>query len=176
MMRTYVRALEQPDAGGRRAATAARLPRRGRRAPLRGSGGVGDQLLRGPRQVGSEPRTGQVTCALRLDYQPLLGLRARLCLLLCPSNTQVFGLQRGAGLRAGDRREGERTRGAEGGVGEALVERRARGTGDEHRSVSVGGGEIQTDAGHLGGDARLRPSMFGADQVTTSTAVFTAYA
>ncbi len=51
-----------------------------------------------------------------------------------------------------------------------VMERGARGTGDEHRSVPVGGGEIPADGGHLGGDEGLRESVFGADEVPAVTA------
>ena len=59
------------------------------------------------------------------------------------------------GLRARDRREGQRARGAAGGAGAAVVEGRAHRDGDEHRPVPVGRGALQADARDLGGDAGL---------------------
>ena len=47
---------------------------------------------------------------------------------------------------------------------------RARGTRHEHRSVSVGRGTLQADAGDLGGDARRGESMLGAHEVSASPA------
>ena len=54
-MRTYVRALEQPDPRRRRAAPPAGLSRRGRGAALRCARGARHALLRGPRPLGAQP-------------------------------------------------------------------------------------------------------------------------
>ena len=62
----------------------------------------------------------------------------------------------GRDFEQGDRRQGQRARGAAGGAGAAVVEGRARRAGDEHRPVPVGRGPLQADARDLGGDAGLR--------------------
>ena len=50
-------------------------------------------------------------------------------------------------------------------LGRRSLEGRARGARHQHRPVSVGRGSLPADAGDLGGDARLRQSVLGADQV-----------
>ena len=55
-MRTCVRALGQPEDRRGRADPPARLPRRGRRPPLRRARGPRHPLLRGPREVRPQPR------------------------------------------------------------------------------------------------------------------------
>ena len=76
--------------------------------------------------------------------------------LLRPSDARVPGSQRGAGLRARDRRQGQRARGAAGRAGAAVVGRGARRAGHEHRPVPVGRGALQAHARDLGGDAGLQ--------------------
>ena len=92
----------------------------------------------------SAPSRRSTTCparsrhAVRVDGQPVPRLHARLRVLLRPSDARVPGPERGAGLRARDRRQGQRARGAAGGARAAVVARRARRAGHEHRPVSVG--------------------------------------
>ena len=76
----------------------------------------------------------------------------------------------GPGLRARDRGQGQRAGAAAGGAGAAVVDARARGARHEHRSVPVGRGALQADAGDLGGDARCGQSVLGADQVSAAAA------
>ena len=70
--------------------------------------------------------------------------------LLRPPDPQVPRLRRRAGLRARDRRQGQRARGAAGRAGAAVVEGRARRAGDEHRPVPVGRGALQAHAAGSG--------------------------
>ena len=51
-----------------------------------------------------------------------------------------------------------------------LVERRARGAWHEHRPLSVGRGALPADGGHLGGAARRRQPVLGADEVAAAAA------
>ncbi len=51
------------------------------------------------------------------------------------------------------------------GPGEAVVGRGSRRARHQHRPVPVGRGALQADAGDLGGDARLRQPLLGADEV-----------
>ena len=47
---------------------------------------------------------------------------------------------------------------------------RARRAGDEHRPVPVGRGPLPADGGHLGGAARRRQPLLGADEVAAAAA------
>src|SRR4029077_5147053 len=123
-MRTYVRALEQPDARCRGATTAARLSRRGRRTALRRSRGARDTFLRGPRALDPQPGARSLADAVPLDDQSLQGLQPCVLLLLRPSDAHLPGLRRGPRLRAGDRRQGQRARAAARGARTAVVEAR----------------------------------------------------
>ena len=75
-----------------------------------------------------------------------------------------------AGLRARDRREGQRAGGAAGRAGAAVVGGRARRAGHEHRPVPVGRGPLQADARHLGGAARLRQPVLDPHEVAAGAA------
>ena len=126
-VRTYVRALEQPEhRDGRAAARLPGLPRRGRRAPFRRARRRSDPVLRGAGQVDPQPRARGVADAVPLDDQPVPRLHARLHLLLRPPHPHVPGLRRRPRLRARDRGQGQRAGAAAGRAGAAVVEGRAR--------------------------------------------------
>ena len=96
--------------------------------------------------------------------------RSRQPQLLRSPHPHLPRLRRRPRLRARDRREGQRAGGAAHRAGAAVVEGRARGARDEHRSVPVGRGPLQADAGHLGGVPRLRQPLLGAHQVAAAAA------
>src|SRR5829696_2344695 len=89
-------------------------------------------------------------------------------LLFCSSESYLFELRRRAGLRAQDRREGERARGAAAGAAAQELDRGACGDGHQYRSVSAVRGEVPADAGSDGGAAGLRQPVLGADQVAVA--------
>ena len=127
-MRTYVRALGIAGHDPRRRGPPPGHGRAGH-PPLQRAGSAGHALPRDPHQVGPEPRpeplarrsTGRST---RIEVaSPCVSL------LLRPPDARVPGLQRGAGLRARDHRQGQRAGGAAGRAGAAVVgERVALGT------------------------------------------------
>ena len=170
LVRTCVRALGQPEDRGGGGHAAARVPRPCRRAALRRPGGARRALLRGPLEVGAQPRAGGVGDAVPVDDQPVPRLHARLRVLLRPSDPHLPGHGRGAGLRARDRREGQRAGGPAARAGAAVVVGRARRDGDEHRPLSVGRVQVPADAGDLGGAARRGQPVLGADQVAARAA------
>ena len=86
-----------------------------------------------------------------------------------PTHTYL-GLQRRPRLREGDRRQGQRARGAARRAGAAVVEGRARRDGDQHRPVPVGRGALQAHARDLGGVARCGQPVLGADEVAAAAA------
>ncbi|CAA9494942.1 MAG: Radical SAM domain protein, partial [uncultured Solirubrobacteraceae bacterium] len=73
-------------------------------------------------------------------------------------------------LREGDRRQGQRARGAAGRAREAFMEGRARRDGHEHRPVPVGRGALQAHARDLGGDARLPQPVLDPHEVAAAAA------
>ncbi len=160
----------QPDRGRGGAAAAARLPRRRRREALRRTRGARDPLLRGARTLDPQPRSGELADALPLDDQPLQGMHSCLRLLLCPPHPQVPGLRRRPGLRARDRGQGQCARGAARRAGTPLLEARARRARHQHGPLSMGRGSLPADAGDLGGAARRREPVLGADQVSAAAA------
>ena len=90
--------------------------------------------------------------------------------LLRPADARVPGLQRGAGLRARDRRQGQRAGGAAGRAGAAVVGQGAGRAGHEHRPVPVGRGPLQAHARHLGGVPGLQEPVLDPDQVAAAAA------
>ena len=82
-MRTYVRALGQPEGRRGGGAPAAGLPRSGGGPPLRRPRGARHPLLRGPREVGAQQGAGGVPDAVPLDDQPVQGMQS--CVHLLPS-------------------------------------------------------------------------------------------
>ena len=90
--------------------------------------------------------------------------------LLRPPDPHVPRLQRRPRLREGDRRQGQRARGAARRAGAAVVEGRARRDGDQHRPVPVGRGALQAHARDLGGAARRGQPVLGADEVAAAAA------
>ena len=125
-MRTYVRALEQPDHRRRRAAPAARVPRPGVGTPLRRARGDRDALLRGAGEVGAQQGSRGLAHAVPVDRQPLQGMQSCVCLLLRPPDPHLPRLRRRPRLRARDRRQGERAGGAARRARAAVVEPRTR--------------------------------------------------
>ena len=91
-------------------------------------------------------------------------MRARY-LLLRPPDPHLPGPERSRGLRARDRRQGQRAGAGARGAAPAVVEGRARRAGHQHRPLPVGRGALPADGGDLGGDAGLRQPVLGADQV-----------
>ena len=154
----------------RGAAPPAGLSRRRLGAPIRRSRGARHALLRGARQVGSQPCAAELAHAVPLDGQPVQGMHPCLHLLLCPPHPHVPRLRRRPRLRARDRGQGQRARGAARRARSPFVEGRARGAGDEHRPLPVGRGPLPADGGHLGGAARCGQPLLGADQVAAAAA------
>ena len=94
----------------------------------------------------------------------------RLPQLLRAADAHVPRLQRRRGLRAGDRRQGQRAGVAAGRTGAAVVGWGARCARHEHRPVPVGRGALPADGGDLGGDAGCREPVFDPDQVAAAAA------
>ena len=94
--------------------------------------------------------------------------------LLRAPHPQVPRFRPGPRLRARDRRQGQRPRGAARRARAALLEGRARRARDQHRPLPVGRGPLQADGRHLGGAARCGrrsgQSLLGADQVAAAAA------
>ena len=88
--------------------------------------------------------------------------------LLRPPDPHLSRPQRARGLRARDRRQGQRARAGPRRARQAVVEGRARRARDQHRPVPVGRAPLRADAGDLGGDARLRQPLLGADEVAAA--------
>ena len=170
-MRTYVRALEQPDDRRRGAAPAARISRAGGRAPLRRPGGAETRFYEVQARSLLNRVPGALGDAVPLDDQPVQGMHACMCLLLRAAHTQVSRLRRRARLRARDRRQ-DRTRPRCCGPSwrATLVAGRARRARHEHRPLSVGRGTLPADGGDLGGAARRRQPLFGVDEVAAAAA------
>ena len=76
--------------------------------------------------------------------------------LLRPPHPHLPRLQRRAGLRARDRRQGQHARGRAGGADAAVVEARARRARDQHRPVPVGRETLRAAARRLGGACATR--------------------
>ena len=168
-MRTCVRALGQPDRR-ERAAT-----RRCRGSDRRSSGPSTRPRRSAPASTRSGPLRDQrgaraLADAVPVHDQSVPGLQPCLCLLLRPPHAHLPGPERPRGLRARDRRQGERARGGARRAGRRIVGRRARRARDQHRSLSVGREPLPADGGDLGGDARLREPLLGADQVAAAPA------
>ena len=108
--------------------------------------------------------------AVPLDDQPVQGMQPCLRLLLRPPHPQVPRLRRRPGLRARDRRQGQRAGGAARRAGAAVLEARARRARHQHRPVPVGRGPLQADARDLGGAARRGQPLLGADEVAAAAA------
>ena len=133
---------------------------RGARHPLsRDRGAVGDQ--RGAEAIAD---------AVPLDDQPVPGMHSCLRLLLRPPHAHLSRPERARGLRARDRRQGQRAGAGSRRARQAVLEGRARRARDEHRSVPVGRGPLQADAADLGGDARLRQPVLDPHQVAAAAA------
>ena len=126
--------IEQDDAG----------PPPGPRAhsggpPLRRAGGAGHALLRGPHQVGAEPHPGR-TPACRSTGRSTRTEAARHACSYCfarPTH-EYLDLNAGRGLRAGDRRQGQRAGGAAGRAGAAVVDGGARWRSGRTRTRTSG--------------------------------------
>ncbi len=108
------------------------------RAPLQSAGGTRCPLLRGSGQIGAQPRARGVANAVPLDGQSLQGLHARLLLLLRAPDAHLPRLRCRPRLRARDRGQGQRARGAARRARPSLVEGRARGARHEHRPLPMG--------------------------------------
>ena len=137
-----------------------------RRPHLRCAGGDGDQLPRGPRPLGAQPRAGR-QLRLQLDDQPVSRLHPRLCFLLRPPDAHLSRLRCRPGLRARDRRQGQRAGAVAGRAGAADLEAGAGRAGDEHRSLPMGREPLPDDARDPrrpggGGDAGLGPDQVAA--------------
>src|SRR4051794_37243402 len=103
-MRTYVRAMGQPDDRRRRGRAPSRLPRPRRGAPLRRARGAGHSLLRSAGEVGAQPGSGAFAHAVPLDDQSLPGLFARVRLLPGGRNADRAGQWLDAPARGARRR------------------------------------------------------------------------
>ena len=137
---------------------AARRRRRHGGPHLRRAGGDGDQLPRGPRPLGAQPRARR-PLRLQLDDQPVPRLHPCLRFLLRPPHPHLSRPRRRPGLRARDRRQGQRAGAAAGGAGAAELEAGAGRAGDEHRPLPVGREPLPDDARDprgAGGGARRR--------------------
>ena len=86
-----VRALEQPQPRDRRAHAPPGLPGGSRRAPFRCPRGDLDPVLRGPGEIGPQPRPGGVADAVSLDDQPVPRMHACLPILCLGRNSDPDG-------------------------------------------------------------------------------------
>ena len=143
--------------------------RRDGRAHLRCAGGDGDQLPRGAGAVGAEPRARR-PLRLRLHDQSVSRMHACLCFLLRSKDSHLSRLRRRAGLRAGDRGQGQRAGAAAGGAGAAELEAGAGRAGDQHRPLPVGREPLPDDARDPRGAGGGRHAGLGADQVAAGDA------
>src|SRR3954471_16386233 len=73
-MRTYVRAMGQPEGRGRGAAASARLPRPRRGAEIRRAGGSRHKLLRGAGEIRAQQSPARVADAVSVDGEPVQGM------------------------------------------------------------------------------------------------------
>ena len=120
-----------------------------------------------------EPGPEELEDAVPLDDQPVPWLHpcVRLIgLLLRPPDPHLPRPQRPRGLRARDRRQGQRPGARARRAPQAVMARRARRARHQHRSVPVGRGPLPADGGDLGGDARLRQPVLDPDQVAAAAA------
>ena len=170
-MRTYVRALGEPEQGDRRSAP--------------GCPGLGDSAWFGPSTLrkrlapaftrsstlGDQPGPERSRMPFRFTINPYRGCtHGASYLLLRPPHPHLPRPQRARGLRARDRGQGQPAGAAAGRARAAVVAGRARRARHQHRPLSVGRGPLPADPRRLGGDARLRQPVLGADQVAASAA------
>src|SRR5258707_4172025 len=93
-MRTYVRAVEQPDGRGGAAASPARLSRSRIGTSIRRSRGPRHALLRGAVEVGAEQSAGGLADAVPVDGESVQGVQPCLQLLFCPPDPHLPRLRR----------------------------------------------------------------------------------
>ena len=162
--------MGQPREGSEHAGAAAGN-RRVRGAHLRRARGARHPLPRGAGALGAQPGAEAVADAVPLDDQPLPRLHPRLSSTASLAHPHVPRPQRRA--RTSSARSWSRSTCPElvrAELGAADVEGRARRARDQHRPVPVGRGPLPPDGGDLGGDARLRQPVLGADQVAAAVA------
>ena len=144
------------------------LDRPGDHAQAHGRGHRAEVRREAARRVDRAARDGAAALRHHDGHRRLHRRRRREPQLLRAADARVPGLQRGGGVRARDRRQGQRARGAARGAGAAVVEGRAGGAGHEHGPVPVGRGALQADARDLGGDARRAQPVLDPDEVAAA--------
>ena len=170
-MRTCVRALGQPREGSEHAGPAAG-DRRVRGPHLRRSRGARHPLSRGQARSGLNRVPAAVADAVPVDDQPVPRLHPRVRLSTAsparPTPTWTSTRARTSSARSWSRSTCPEVVRAE--LAAAVVEGRARRPRHQHRPLPVGRGALPADGGDLGGDARLRQPVLGADQVAAAAA------
>ncbi len=169
-MRTCVRALEQPQPRGRQRA---RLPGYRDGAVVRHFEAP-DAVKTRFYEVQAKSILNRVPEASRMPFRwtvnPYRGCSHACVYCFARPTHKYLDFDAGRGLRAGDRRQGQRPRAAASRARAPVLGGRARRSGHQHRSLPVGGGPLPADARNLGGAARRRQPVLGPDQVAAAAA------